>query len=169
MLQVRVKKMIKKFFKKLIEMIDKEIKVLDENLELAYDTKFKWSEREKWDLETGKKFNELVSNYPISEDELLEMSKVLCEFVMQTRVTDIEEYFFVNRDRDRVRLPFMLGDAYDIGEIISELKGEMNIDEKGNNVLNGGTEEYEQKWKYEIGENYGLNKAIKIIKKHCYK
>lgn len=43
----------------------------------------------------------------------------------------------------------------------------MNIDEKGNNVLNGGTEEY-QKWKYEIGENYGLNKAIRIIKKHCY-
>ena len=110
----------------------------------------------------------MVSNYPISEDELLNMSKVLCEFVMQTRVTDIEEYFFVNRDKDRVILPFMLGNAYDIGEIISELKGEMNIDEKGNNVLNSGTEEYEQKWKYEIGENYGLNKAIRTIKKHCY-
>ena len=43
--------MIKQFFKKLIEMIDKEIKVLNANLELAYDTKIKWSEREKWDLE----------------------------------------------------------------------------------------------------------------------
>ena len=94
-------------------MIDKEIKVLDTNLELAHDTKLKWSEREKWDLETGRRFNELVSNYPISEDELLNMSKVLCEFVMQTRVTDIEEYFFVNRDKDRVILPFMLGNAYD--------------------------------------------------------
>ena len=37
--------MIKKFFKKLIEMIEKEIKVLDANFELAYDTKLKWSER----------------------------------------------------------------------------------------------------------------------------
>lgn len=166
---MRLKAMIKKFFSKLIELIEKEIKVADASLEILHDTKLKWSEREKWDLETGKKFNDLVANYPISEDELLDMSKILCEFAMQTRVTDIEEYFFVNRDRDRVRLPFMLGDAYDIGEIISELKGEMNIDEQGNNVLNGGTEEYEQKWKYEIGENYGLNKAIRIIKKHCYK
>ena len=161
--------MIKKFLKKHLELIEKEIELITARIELANETKLKWSEREKCDLETGRKFNDLVSNYPISEDELLEMSKVLCEFVMQTRVTDIEEYFFVNRNRDRVRLPFMLCDAYDIGEIISELKGEMNIDEKGNNVLNGGSEEYEQKWKYEIGENYGLNKAIKIIKKHCYK
>ena len=57
---------IKKFFKKLIEMIDKEIKVLDSNLELAYDTKLKWSEREKWDLETGKKFNDLVTTFSCS-------------------------------------------------------------------------------------------------------
>lgn len=161
--------MIKNFFKKYLELIEKEIELVTARIELANETKLKWSEREKWDLENGKKFNDLVCNYPISDDELLKMCEVLCEFNLRTQETDIEEYFFVNRDRDRVRLPFMLGDAYDIGKIISELKGEMNIDEKGNNVLNGGTEEYEQKWKYEIGENYGLNKAIRIIKKHCYK
>lgn len=161
--------MIKKFFKKHLELIEKEIELVTARIELANQTKLKWSEREKWDLETGKKFNDLVCNYPISDDELLKMCEVLCEFNLRTQITDIEEYFFVNRNRDRVRLPFMLGDAYDIGEIISEIKGEMNIDEKGNNVLNGGTEEYEQKWKYEIGENYGLNKAISIIRKHYYK
>ena len=161
--------MIKKFFKKYLELIEKEIELVTARIELANETKLKWSEREKGDLENGKKFNDLVCNYPISDDELLKMCEVLCEFNLRTQVTDIEEYFFVNRDRDKVRLSFMLGDFIHIEEIISELKGEMNIDEKGNNVLNGGTEEYEQKWRYEIGENYGLNKAIRIIRKHYYK
>lgn len=48
--------------------------------------------------------------------------------------------------------------------VIKEILGEMYIDESGNNVLDGGTEEYERKWKYQIGHNYGLQKAIRIIK-----
>ena len=54
-------------------------------------------------------------------------------------------------------------------DVIKEILGEMNIDENGNNVLNGGTIEYENKWKYEIGENYGLQTAIKILKNHIDK
>ncbi len=50
--------------------------------------------------------------------------------------------------------------------VIKEILGEMYIDECGNNVLNGGTEDYERKWKYEIGCNYGLQKSIKIMKSH---
>lgn len=50
--------------------------------------------------------------------------------------------------------------------VIKEILGEMYIDEFGNNVLDGGTEEYERKWKYQIGHNYGLQKAIRIIKKN---
>lgn len=67
-----------------------------------------------------------------------------------------------------VRLPFILnGLGYDkVSMIISDLLGEMNLDEKGNNVMIGGTENYENKWKYEMGENYGLHKAIRIIKKY---
>lgn len=49
---------------------------------------------------------------------------------------------------------------------IKDILGEMYIDEEGNNVLNGGTEEYETKWRYEIGYNYGLQKAIRILKSH---
>ncbi len=49
--------------------------------------------------------------------------------------------------------------------VIKEILGEMYIDESGNNVLEGGDEEYERKWKYQIGHNYGLQKAIRIIKK----
>ena len=159
---------MKKFFQKLYELITKEVELLDANLELVYNQKLKFSEREKWDLETGEKFNNLISNYAISEDELLEMSEVLCEFATQTRVTNIKEYLFVDRDMSNPRLPFMLKGMYyaDANNIISELKDEMYIDEQGNNVLNGGTEEYEQKWKYEIGVNYGLTKAIRIFKKH---
>lgn len=51
-------------------------------------------------------------------------------------------------------------------DVIKEILGEMYIDECGNNVLNGGTEEYERKWKYEIGCNYGLQKSIRILKNH---
>ena len=92
--------MIKRFFMKLIELIEKEIELVTARIELANEIKLKWSEREKWDLENGKKFNDLVCNYPISDDELLKMCEVLCEFNLRTQVTDIEEYFFVNRDRN---------------------------------------------------------------------
>lgn len=53
-----------------------------------------------------------------------------------------------------------------INNIIQDILGEMYIDEQGNNVLNGGTNEYETKWKYEIGCNYGLQKAINILKSY---
>lgn len=149
-------------FKLLGECINKEIEVL--NKQLDYYNRL--SEEEKYHIETGKKFNKLITEYPISQDELLDIDKVICEYVLRTRNADIKNYFFINDDM--VRLPFMLnGLCYDqINMIISDLLGEMNIDENGNNVLIGGTEEYENKWKYQIGENYGLQKAIKIIKKY---
>lgn len=50
--------------------------------------------------------------------------------------------------------------------VIKQILREMYIDESGNNVLDGGTEEYERKWKYQIGHNYGLQKAIRIIKRN---
>ena len=57
-------------------------------------------------------------------------------------------------------------DTENFDNIIKDILGEMYIDENGNNVLNGGTEEYETKWKYEIGHNRGLQKAIKILKSY---
>lgn len=152
-------------FKLFGEYISKKNAVLDKQR----DYYIKLSEEEKYHIETGKKFNKLIAKYPISQDELLDIDEVICKYVLRTRNTDIKKYFFINDDM--VRLPFMLnGLCYDqINMIISDLLGEMNIDEKGNNVLIGGTEEYENKWKYEIGENYGLQKAIKIIKKYWKK
>ena len=47
---------------------------------------------------------------------------------------------------------------------IRELMQSMYIDNEGNNVLNGGSEDYEKGYKYEIGVNYGLKKAINILK-----
>ncbi len=52
------------------------------------------------------------------------------------------------------------------GVVIKEILGEMYIDEAGNNVLDGGDKEYERKWKYQIGHNYGLQKAVRIIKRN---
>ena len=99
---------IKAFIKSITEYLKKQTQLFDSQLNQLYDQKLKWSEQERWNLETGKKFNDLVSHYPISEDELLEMSRELCEFVLQTRITDVHEYFFVDNSFDKPRLPFML-------------------------------------------------------------
>lgn len=69
---------------------------------------------EQWNLENGARFNQLVCNYPITDDELLKMCKVLCEFVALTRVTDIDDYFFLDKDHTIPRLPFMLNSFDDI-------------------------------------------------------
>lgn len=51
-----------------------------------------------------------------------------------------------------------------ISDIIREISNEMYIDERGDNVLNGDTEGYKKKWRFEIGFNSGLQKAIDILK-----
>ena len=106
-------------FKLLGECINKEIEVL--NKQLDYNNRL--SEEEKYHIETGKKFNKLITEYPISQDELLDIDEVICEYVLRTRNADIKNYFFINDDM--VRLPFMLnGLCYDqINMIISDLLG----------------------------------------------
>ena len=52
----------------------------------------------------------------------------------------------------------------DIMSIVRELMQSMYTDADGYNVLNGGSEEYEEKYRYEIGVNYGLKKALMKIK-----
>jgi len=95
-------------FKLLGECISKEIAVLDKQL----DYYSRLLEEDKYHIETGKKFNKLIEKYPISQDELLDMDEVVCEYVLRTRNTDIKKYFFINDDM--VRLPYMLnGLCYD--------------------------------------------------------
>ena len=59
-------------FKLLGECINKEIEVL--NKQLDYYNRL--SEEEKYHIETGKKFNKLITEYPISQDELLDIDEV---------------------------------------------------------------------------------------------
>ena len=61
--------------------------------------------KRQWDLETGKKFNDLVSKYPISEDELLFISKDVCEYVSRTRITNLKLFLFEDNDYDIPRHP----------------------------------------------------------------
>ena len=62
-----------KLFKLVGEYIIKEIKVLDQQL----DYYNRLSEEEKWHIETGKKFNKLISEYPISENESLYHRRII--------------------------------------------------------------------------------------------
>lgn len=80
-----------KLFKSIREYISKEIKVLNQQL----DYYNRLSEEEKYYIETGKKFNKLISEYPISENELLDMDEILCEYVLRTRNTDIKNTFLL--------------------------------------------------------------------------
>ena len=48
-------------------------------------------------------------------------------------------------------------------EAVNEIIQRMYIDSEGHNVLKGGTDAYEEKYKYEIGMNYGLKISIMIL------
>lgn len=91
-------------------MLKKILRILELRLELLERefNKPRFTKVEKWNLETGKKFNDLINAHPISEEELLNISKTVCEFVQQTRLTNIDKYLFINGDKESPRLPYML-------------------------------------------------------------
>lgn len=64
--------------------------------------------RKQYDLETGRKFNDLINLYPISDDELLAISETVCRFVMITKITNIDKYLFLDSKFERPRHPGML-------------------------------------------------------------
>ena len=83
-------------FKKIKEFLDLQIQLLLKQLEIAIKTLDETDFRKQWNLDTGKMFNDLISKYPISEEELLYISETVCEFVAVTRVTDIKKYLFTD-------------------------------------------------------------------------
>ena len=95
-------------FKKLTELISLKIENELKSMELWTKRINDIDARKQWDLETGKMFNELISKYPISEEELLDISQTVCKFVQYTRITNIDKYLFLDNKLDRPRLPFML-------------------------------------------------------------
>lgn len=86
-----------------IELINK-IKELGLEIDLkilskTYDELYKL---DKLNLETGKKFNDLINKYAISEEELLSISETVAKFVTITRKTNIDKYLFVD---DKLEVP----------------------------------------------------------------
>lgn len=90
-------------FKKIKELLELKILILSKELERLNKTLNEDIE-EKWHIETGKKFNDLISKYPISEDELLSMAESVCKFVALTRITNIDEYLFKDNELKIPRL-----------------------------------------------------------------
>lgn len=99
-------------FKKLTELI--QLKIQNELKSLEHWTKRinDLDARKQWDLETGKKFNDLILKYPISEDELLSISETVCKFVQYTRITDIDKYLFLDKELENPRLPSMISNKW---------------------------------------------------------
>ena len=92
-------------FKKLIKFLDLQIELLLKELEIKIKTCNDIDVEKQWHVETGEKFNELISNYAISEEELLSISETVCKFVTFTRITNIDKYLFKDADLEEPRLP----------------------------------------------------------------
>lgn len=85
-------------FKKLLKLIElkvislaKEIKLIDRQMETI-------DIEQQWHTNTGKKFNRIINNYPISEEELLSISETVAKFVAITRRTNIDDYLFLDKE-----------------------------------------------------------------------
>lgn len=94
--------------RKFIKLLELNLEILSEKAIRLHEQNLKWSSVEKYHLETGEKFNNLINNYPISEDELLDMSETICKFVELTRITNIDEYLFHDKELTHPRLKFEL-------------------------------------------------------------
>lgn len=95
-------------FKELKELISLKIQNELKSLEMWIKRINDFDARKEWDLRTGKKFNDLILKYPISEDELLKISETVCKFVQHTRLTNIDKYLFLDKEKEQPRLPYML-------------------------------------------------------------
>lgn len=88
-------KRIKKYLDLKIKKLEIDLKILSK----TYDELYKL---DKLNLETGKKFNDLINKYTISEEELLSISETVAKFVSITRKTNIDKYLFVD---DKLEVP----------------------------------------------------------------
>lgn len=96
-------------FNKLLEILELKIQILLKELEIKIKNLNEIDVEKQWHLETGKKFNDLMNNYAISEDELLSISKTVCKFVTITRKTNIDKYLFMD---DRLEIPRIINCNY---------------------------------------------------------
>lgn len=87
-------------FKKLEQLIDLKLQLLEEKLKDFKERNVK----KEWDIETGEKFNDLICQYAISEEELLSISETVCKFVTITRKTNIDKYLFLNGKLETPRI-----------------------------------------------------------------
>jgi hypothetical protein len=88
-------KRIKKYLDLKIKKLEIDLKILSK----TYDELYKL---DKLNLETGKKFNDLINKYAISKEELLSISETVAKFVTITRKTNIDKYLFVD---DKLEVP----------------------------------------------------------------
>lgn len=71
--------MVKKLSKFISLKIENELKRKEILMKQANDIDAK----KQWDLETGRKFNELITQYPMSEAELLRIAEMACKMSLR--------------------------------------------------------------------------------------
>jgi hypothetical protein len=118
-----------KMFKTLSELqewislcVQNELKELEYKLKRNENLDYK----KQWDLETGEKSNDIINNYPVSEEMLLNICKEFAEFSEITMVDSIKDYLFVDYNNKIPRLKSMLGDYKILG--VDMVKPEKEVD-----------------------------------------
>lgn len=71
--------------KNINKLLEIKIQIYLKELEIIINKNKEIDARKQWDLETGKVFNDLISKYPISEEELLSISEKVANLVMESR------------------------------------------------------------------------------------
>lgn len=84
-------------FKKLSKLLELQIQIFKKKLENQ-------NIENLWLKEIGRKFDELICNYPISEDDLLSMAETACKFTEATTITNIDKYLFEDGDFNKPKI-----------------------------------------------------------------
>jgi len=66
--------------------------------------------KNKCDLETGRKFSNIINSYPISEEILLNICEEFAEFNLITTISSIKDYLFIDYEKGVSRLLSMISD-----------------------------------------------------------
>jgi hypothetical protein len=89
-------------FNKLSKILELHLLKVTKELEILNNS-YNDTERIKlYNAETGKRFNNIIDRYAISEKELLSISETVARFVTYTRRTNIDKYLFVD---DEMQIP----------------------------------------------------------------
>jgi hypothetical protein len=111
---------------KILKQIENVLALYLEKLTLELESRKQNDIKNKWDQDTGEKFNNIINHYPVSENTLLYICKEFAEFNALTRIDSIKDYLFMDWINKTPRLPFMINRLQDYPDYCKYKKARCN-------------------------------------------